>query len=119
MVYYIIRKESNNMAGNNEIDSVLYKGTISFTNMSGVDIGSLESHVNSAYALTHVAVHKSHYWCHYALTKDSQRVNALMVVSVDYEGEVLNTPEKLGEINVGLSGVVGGCTPGFGSPTIS
>ena len=72
------------MAGNNEIDSVLYKGTISFTNMSGVDIGSLESHVNSAYALTHVAVHKSHYWCHYALTKDSQRVNALMVVSVDF-----------------------------------
>lgn len=95
------------MAENNEMDSVLYKGTISFTNMSGVDIGSLESHANSAYALTHVAVHKSHYWCHYALTKDSQRVNALMVVSVDYEGEVLNTPEKLGEINVGLSGVVG------------
>jgi hypothetical protein len=95
------------METNNEKSSALYKGTISFTNMRGVDIGSLEGHRSAEYVLTDVAVHKSLYWCHYGLTEDARRINALMVVSVDYKGEELNTPEKLGEISVGLSGVVG------------
>lgn len=95
------------MGKNNEASKALYKGMISFTNMRGVDIGSLESHHGAEYVMTNVAVHKSHYWCYYGLSEDERRVNALMIVSVDYEGEELHAPEKLGEISVGLSGVVG------------
>lgn len=87
--------------------SVTYVGVITFCNMDGVDIGSLESYQNSYGVITKVAVHKGRYECYYDLIEDLKHVNAIMIVSSDYQGEVLKTPEKLGDINVGLSGVVG------------
>lgn len=95
------------MEEENEVRSAIYAGKITFCNMNGVDVCSLESHKDSFGVITKVSVRKGHYECYYDLTDDLKRVNAIMIVSEDYPGEALNTPEKLGEITVGLSGVVG------------
>lgn len=86
---------------------VLYAGKISFMNQGGVDIGALEAHSSSLNFLRGIEVEKNLYHCHYALSNDGKRVNAIMVVSRDYEGDVLEADELYGSFSVGLSGVVG------------
>ena len=86
---------------------VLYAGKMSFLNMGGVDIGALEAHSGTLGFLRGVKVHKSIYHCHYALSDDQKRVDAMMVVSHDYAGEVLIANEPIGSFYVGLSGIVG------------
>lgn len=95
------------MSENNNMRTVMYAGTITFMNRDGVDVCSLESHADSYGTITKVKIREGKYECYYDLTEDVKRVNAIMIVSSDYGSEVLQTPEKLGEINVGLSGVVG------------
>lgn len=87
--------------------SVLYAGKISFRNQDGVDVGALEAHSSSYGFIRSIPVEKTMYDCHYALSEDGKRVNALMVVSQHYEKEVLEANEFYGSFNVGLSGVVG------------
>ena len=95
------------MSENSDMRTVVYAGTITFMNKDGVDVCSLESHKDSFGVITKIPVHKGHYECYYDLTDDQKRVNAIMIVSEGYPGETLKTPEKLGEITVGLSGIVG------------
>lgn len=95
------------MENENEVRSAIYAGAITFCNMNGVDACSLESHKDSFGVITKIPVRKGRYECYYDLTDDLKRINAIMIVSEDYPGEALSTPEKLGEITVGLSGVVG------------
>ena len=86
---------------------VLYAGKMSFLNLGGVDIGALESHSGSIGFLRGIKVHRSIYHCHYALSEDLKRVDAMMVVSHDYEGDTLIANEPIGSFYVGLSGIVG------------
>lgn len=95
------------MSEKGETRGVGYVGMMTFFNMDGVDVGSLESRKDSIGVLTKIPVHKGRYECYCALTDDAKHIEALMIVSDDYRGEVLKTPEKLGEVNVGLSGMVG------------
>lgn len=86
---------------------VIYAGRMSFKNMKGVDIGSLESHSQTIGFLQEIPVFKSIYDCYYAYSEDGRRIGSLMIVSEAYESEVLDANEPLGEFTVGLSGVVG------------
>ena len=85
---------------------VLYAGRMSFCNAGGVDVGALEAHSKTFGFLRGIKVKKGMYDCHYAIG-DNGRIGAMMIVHVDYESEMLVAEEKIGEFNVGLSGVVG------------
>lgn len=85
---------------------VIYAGRMSFGNAGGVDVGPLEAHSKTLGFLRGIEVRKGFYDCYFAYD-DLGHIGAMMIVNVDYDGEVLTAPEKIGEFNVGLSGVVG------------
>lgn len=90
-----------------EFTPVQYAGMITFMNQDGVDVGPLEARKNTFGFIQKIDVVRGRYHCHYALSDDERRINALMIVSEEYDSEILETNEKIGSITVGLSGVVG------------
>ena len=85
---------------------VQYAGKISFLRR-GIDIGPLEAHSESLNFIREMEIEKNVYNCHYAISDDGQRIDAMMVVSNSYESDVLEAKELFGSFSVGLSGVVG------------
>lgn len=95
-----------------EIIPVIYRGKMSFNSTPKIDIGSLEAKKSTIGHVLGLDVKPGYYDCFYALHEDRKRVGALMVAHESYPGESLVTNEKIGEILVGLSGVVGFfCSP--------
>lgn len=91
----------------NKLRPVQYAGMMTFMNQNGVDVGPLEARSGMPGFIQQVDVVKGRYYCHYAVSEDGLRIDALMLVSDQYPGEVLETPEKIGSVTVSLSGVVG------------
>ena len=90
-----------------EFRPVQCAGMMTFMNMDGVDIGSLEARSGMPGFIQKVDVARGRYYCHYALSEDGSRIAAIMIVSADYPGEVLEVPERFGSVTVSLSGVMG------------
>ena len=85
---------------------VLYAGKISFLH-HGVDVGALEAHSTSLNFIRSIDIEHAMYNAHYALSEDGKRIGAMMIVSENYYGDVLEANELYGSFSVGLSGVVG------------
>lgn len=89
------------------IRPVLCAGMMTLMGQQGVDVGPLEARKGTFGFIENVNVKKGKYYCHYALSEDAQRVEALIIVSETYEPETLEANEKLGDVTVALSGVAG------------
>lgn len=87
-------------------------GLLSFRNDGGVDVGGLESSNDAVGAIKGIKVRKTLYEAYYSVREDGLGIGALIVASEDFRGETLTASEKLGEIIVPLSGIVGFfCSP--------
>ena len=95
-----------------ELIPVVYDGRISLNSTPKIDVCSLEARTTTMGHILGLPVKRGYYDCYHAIHEDGKRVGAIMVAHIDYPGDELVTNEKIGEILVGLSGIVGFfCSP--------
>lgn len=95
-----------------EIIPVVYQGKMSFNSTPKIDIGSIEAKKTTLGHILGLDIKRGYYDCFHAFHEDGKRIGALMIAHEDYPDESLVTNDKIGEILVGLSGVVGFfCSP--------
>lgn len=95
------------MPERNELVPVTCKGRMSFISNPKVDICSLEARTTTYGHILGLDIKRGYYDCYSAIHEDGKHMGALMLVHETYPGEELVTDEKIGEITVGISGIVG------------